>query len=134
MAGHAGLFSNAYDLAQLYQLLLNGGEMNGIRLLKKETVAQFTAYSSAVSRRGLGFDKPEKNNATLRYPYPSLSASPETFGHTGYTGTCVWVDPKFNIVYIFLCNRVNPTRDNNKLGQLNIRPKIQETIYNAITQ
>ena len=134
VAGHAGLFSNAYDLAQLYQLLLNGGEMNGIRLLKKETVDQFTAYSSAVSRRGLGFDKPEKNNASLKEPYPSRSASPATFGHTGYTGTCVWVDPKFNIVYIFLCNRVNPTRDNNKLGQLNIRPKIQETIYNAITQ
>lgn len=134
VAGHAGLFSNAYDLAQLYQLLLNGGELNGIRLLKKETVAQFTAYSSAVSRRGLGFDKPEKNNASLKEPYPSRSASPETFGHTGYTGTCVWVDPKFNTVYIFLCNRVNPTRDNNKLGQLNIRPKIQETIYNAISQ
>jgi len=134
VAGHAGLFSNAYDLAQLYQLLLNGGELNGIRLLKKETVAQFTGYNSAVSRRGLGFDKPEKNNASLKEPYPSRSASPETFGHTGYTGPCVWVDPKFNIVYIFLCNRVNPTRDNNKLGQLNIRPKIQETIYNAITQ
>jgi beta-N-acetylhexosaminidase len=134
VAGHAGLFSNAYDLAQLYQLLLNGGELNGIRLLKKETIAQFTGYNSAVSRRGLGFDKPEKDNASHKEPYPSRSASPETFGHTGYTGTCVWVDPKYNIVYIFLCNRVNPTRENNKLGQLNIRPKIQETIYNAISQ
>lgn len=134
VAGHAGLFSNAYDLAQLYQMLLNGGELNGIRLLKKETVDEFTAYSSNVSRRGLGFDKPEKDNASRKEPYPSLMASPETFGHTGFTGTCVWADPKYNLVYIFLSNRVNPTRDNNKLGQLNIRPKVQDTIYKAITQ
>jgi CubicO group peptidase (beta-lactamase class C family) len=85
-----------------------------------------------VSRRGLGFDKPEKNNASRKEPYPCKSASPETFGHTGFTGTCVWVDPAYHLVYIFLCNHVNPTRDNNKLGQMNIRPKIQEAIYNAI--
>jgi len=132
IAGHAGLFSNAYDLAQLYQLLLNGGELNGIRLLQKETVDKFTAYNSTVSRRGLGFDKPEKDNAARKEPYPSASASPQTFGHTGFTGTCVLVDPKYNLVYIFLSNRVTPTRDNNKLGQMNIRPKIQEAIYNAI--
>lgn len=132
VAGHAGLFSNAYDLAQLYQMLLNGGELNGVRLLKKETIDLFTAYNSDVSRRGLGFDKPEKDNATRKNPYPSKSVSPETFGHTGFTGTCVWVDPKYNLVYIFLSNRVNPTRDNNKLNQLNIRSKIQEAIYNAI--
>ncbi len=132
VAGHAGLFSNAYDLAQLYQMLLNGGELNGVRLLKKETIDQFTAYNSDVSRRGLGFDKPEKDNATRKVAYPSRSVSPETFGHTGFTGTCVWVDPKYNLVYIFLSSHVNPTRDNNKLGQLNIRPKIQEAIYNAI--
>ena len=134
VAGHAGLFSNAYDLAQLYQMLLNGGEMNGMRLLAKETVDKFTAYSSSISRRGLGFDKPEKDNATRKEPYPSKSASPQTFGHTGFTGTCVWVDPKYNLVYIFLSNRVNPTRDNNKLGQLNVRPDIQEAIYQAIIQ
>lgn len=132
VAGHAGLFSNAYDLAQLYQMLLNGGELNGTRFLKKETIDLFTAYNSNVSRRGLGFDKPEKNNAERKEPYPSKSASPETFGHTGFTGTCIWVDPKYNLIYIFLSNRVNPTRDNNKLGQMNIRPKIQEAIYRAI--
>jgi len=132
VAGHAGLFSNAYDLAQLYQMLLNGGELNGQRFLKKETIDYFTAYNSAVSRRGLGFDKPEKDNATSKSPYPSKSASPETFGHTGFTGTCVWVDPKCHLVYIFLSNRVNPTRDNNKLSSLNVRPNIQEAIYNAI--
>ncbi len=134
VAGHAGLFSNAYDLAQLYQMLLNGGELNGVRFFKKETVDKFTAYNSKVSRRGLGFDKPEKDNATRKEPYPSKSVSPETFGHTGFTGTCVWVDPKYKLVYIFLSNRVTPTRDNNKLSQLNVRPTIQEAIYQAIMQ
>lgn len=134
VAGHAGLFSNAYDLAQLYQLLLNGGELNGIRLFKKSTIDKFTAYNSAISRRGLGFDKPEKDNATRKEPYPSKSVSPETFGHTGFTGTCVWVDPQYNLVYIFLSNRVTPTRNNNKLGQLNVRPNIQEAIYQAIVK
>jgi CubicO group peptidase (beta-lactamase class C family) len=132
VAGHAGLFSNAYDLAQLYQMLLNGGEMNGVRFLKKSTVDKFTAYSSDISRRGLGFDKPEKDNASRREPYPSASASPETFGHTGFTGTCVWVDPKANLVYIFLSNRVTPTRNNARFGQMNLRPKIQEVLYHAI--
>ncbi len=132
VAGHAGLFSNAYDLAQLYQLLLNGGELNGLRLLQKSTIDKFTAYNSSISRRGLGFDKPEKDNATRKDPYPSASVSPETFGHTGFTGTCVWVDPKANLVYIFLSNRVTPTRNNNKLGQLGVRPNIQEAIYQSI--
>ena len=132
VAGHAGLFSNAYDLSKLYQMLLNGGELNGTRLLKKETVDLFTAYNSDVSRRGLGFDKPEKDNATRKVPYPSASVSLETFGHTGFTGTCVWVDPKQKLVYIFLSNRVTPTRDNNKLGQMNIRPTIQEAVYQSI--
>lgn len=132
VAGHAGLFSNAYDLAQLYQLLLNGGELNGVRLFKKSTIDKFTTYNSDISRRGLGFDKPEKDNTTRKEPYPSKSVSSETFGHTGFTGTCVWVDPQYNLVYIFLSNRVTPTRNNNKLGQLNVRPNIQEAIYQAI--
>ena len=132
IAGHAGLFSNAYDLAQLYQMLLNGGELNGQRLLKKETVDKFTAYNSDISRRGLGFDKPEKDNATRKDPYPSKFASPETYGHTGYTGIGVWVDPKTNLIYIFLSNRVNPTRDNNKISQLGVRGKIQGAIYEAV--
>jgi CubicO group peptidase (beta-lactamase class C family) len=132
VAGHAGLFSNAYDLAQLYQLLLNGGVLNGKRLLKEETVKLFTAYSSEISRRGLGFDKPEKDNATRKEAYPSRSVSPKTFGHTGFTGTCVWVDPEKDLIYIFLSNRVTPTRNNNKFGQMNIRPRIQEAIYQAL--
>ncbi len=132
VAGHAGLFSDAYDLAMLYQMLLNGGTFNGESYLNKQTIKYFTAYHSEVSRRGLGFDKPEKDNATRKEPYPAASVSPETFGHTGFTGTCVWVDPKSELVYIFLSNRVYPTRDNNKLGQMSIRGKIQDAIYKAL--
>jgi len=132
VAGHAGLFSNAYDLAMLYQMLLNGGEFNGNRFLKKETIDLFTAYHSKNSRRGYGFDKPEKNNAFRKEPYPCSLVSPQAFGHTGFTGTCVWVDPKYELVYVFLSNRVYPTRDNNKLGQMSIRGKIQDAIYRAL--
>lgn len=132
VAGHAGLFSNAYDLSLLYQMLLNGGELNGVRYLKPETIKLFTDYNSDISRRGLGFDKPEKDNAEREEPYPSSLASPETFGHTGFTGTCVWVDPKNDLLYIFLSNRVNPTRNNYKLGRMNIRSKIQDAIYRAV--
>jgi CubicO group peptidase (beta-lactamase class C family) len=132
VAGHAGLFSDAYDLAMLYQMLLNGGEFNGERYIKKETIDFFTAYHSRNSRRGYGFDKPEKDNAIRKDPYPSFLASPETFGHTGFTGTCVWVDPKNNLVYVFLSNRVYPTRDNGKLSQMGIRGKIQDAIYRAL--
>ena len=132
VAGHAGLFSNAQDLSRLYQMLVNGGTLNGKRYLKSKTINFFTAYHSNVSRRGYGFDKPEKDNAINPDPYPSALASSETFGHTGFTGTCVWVDPKYNIVYIFLSNRVYPTRNNNKLSDLRIRGKIQDAIYRVV--
>ena len=132
VAGHAGLFSDAYDLAKLYQMLLNNGVYNGKRYLKPETIRLFTSYQTGISRRGLGFDKPEKDNAKRDDPYPCLGASPLTFGHTGYTGTCVWVDPKYDLIYIFLSNRVYPTRENSKISQLNIRSKIQEELYQMI--
>jgi CubicO group peptidase (beta-lactamase class C family) len=132
VAGHAGLFSNAYDLAQLYQLLLNGGVLNGVRLFKPETIQLFTAYGSETSRRGLGFDKPEKDNKSRKDPYPSRNAPPETFGHTGFTGIGVWADPVNNLQYIFMSNRVHPTRSNNLISQLNVRSQIQDAIYDAI--
>jgi beta-N-acetylhexosaminidase len=132
VAGHAGLFSDAYDLAVLEQMLLNGGTMNGQQFLKKETIDYFTAYHSDISRRGLGFDKPEKNNSALKDPYPCISASPQTFGHTGFTGTCVWVDPKSNLIFIFLSNRVNPSGDNVKISSLSVRGGIMEAIYKAM--
>jgi len=133
VAGHAGLFSNAYDLAILGQMLLNGGSFNNQQFIKKETIDYFSQYHSDISRRGLGFDKPEKDNATRKEPYPALSASPQTIGHTGYTGTCIWIDPKSNLTFVFLSNRVNPDGGaNTKLLTMNIRPKIMEAIYKAM--
>ena len=132
VAGHAGLFSDAYDIAVIMQMLLNGGEINGTRYFKKSTVDLFTAYHSAISRRGYGFDKPEKDNATRPEPYPCLSASPLSFGHTGFTGTCTWADPEKKLVYVFLSNRVAPVGNNPLLGKMNVRPDIQEAIYKAI--
>jgi beta-N-acetylhexosaminidase len=135
IAGHAGLFSEADNLAAIMQMLLNGGTFKGKRYINKQTIKLFTAYNSTISRRGYGYDKPLKDNATNKDPYPSKFASPLTFGHTGYTGTCVWADPKYNIVFIFLSNRVNPDGGENlKLSHMNIRGNIQDAIYNAMKQ
>ena len=131
IAGHAGLFSNAYDIAAIMQMLLNGGSYNGKRYLQKETVDLFTTYQSSISRRGYGFDKPEKDNRSRKEPYPTLSVSLKTFGHTGFTGTCTWADPENNLVYVFLSNRVNPS-GSDVLLKMNVRPKIHETIYKAL--
>ncbi len=130
--GHAGLFSDATDMAAILQMLLNGGSYNGNQYLKKETIDLFTAYHSNISRRGYGFDKPEKDNATRPEPYPAKSASALTFGHTGYTGTCVWADPQSKLIFVFLSNRVYPN-GSELLLKMNIRPKIFETIYQSLT-
>jgi len=132
VCGHAGLFSDAYDLAVLAQMLLDGGSLNGQSFIKKSTIDYFTDYHSDISRRGIGWDKPEKDNATRREPYPCLSASPLTFGHTGFTGTCLWVDPKYDLTFIFLSNRVNPIENDPWLSRLNIRGRIQETVYQSM--
>lgn len=128
VSGHAGLFANSNDLAILFQMLLNRGEYGGKRYFNAETVDMFTVKQSAVSRRGLGFDRWDPESVK---GYPSRLASEETYGHTGYTGTCVWVDPKYNLVYIFLSNRVHPGVS-TKLIDLNIRGRIQDVIYEAI--
>lgn len=128
VAGHAGLFATANDVAILYQMMLNRGSYGGVQYIKPETVDLFTAKQSDVSRRGLGFDRWDP---LVDHHYPSQLASPQTYGHTGFTGTCVWVDPKYNLVYIFLSNRVNPSIG-SKLGSLNIRPRIQDVVYEAI--
>jgi beta-N-acetylhexosaminidase len=128
VAGHAGLFSNVYDLAAIMQMLLNGGNFKGTQYLKNETITMFTTYQSKTSRRGLGFDKPEKDNATRKDPYPTKSVSDRTFGHTGFTGTCVWADPASNLVFIFLSNRVYPDVSSNLL-KMNVRGKLMELFY-----
>jgi CubicO group peptidase (beta-lactamase class C family)/beta-glucosidase-like glycosyl hydrolase len=129
IAGHAGLFSNANDLAKLGQMWLQEGYYGGMEYYKPETVRFFTKKQFDSSRRGLGWDKPVLGD--WRSPTSSY-ASPRTFGHTGFTGTCIWVDPEFNLVYIFLSNRVNPIMTNNKLLSLNIRSRIQDVIYESI--
>jgi len=128
VAGHAGLFASANDLAILYQMMLNRGTYGGVEYIKPATVEKFTAKQSNVSRRGLGFDRWDP---VPDHHYPSKLASTEAYGHTGFTGTCVWVDPKYNLVYIFLSNRVHPNVS-SKLSSLNIRPRIQDVIYEAI--
>ena len=128
VAGHAGLFSNATDLSKLGQMLLQGGSYGGYQYYKPETVALFATKQFEKSRRGLGWDKPvqsEWNSPT------SLYASPKTFGHTGFTGTCIWIDPEFDLLYIFLSNRVYPDRS-GKLITSNIRSRIQSVVYESI--
>lgn len=142
IAGHAGLFSTAYELAVLMQMLCNGGSIGNHQFFKKETVELFTAYGSENSRRGLGFDKPErmvtkqymgKDTLMRKDGYPSVLSSEQTFGHTGYTGTCVWADPTNKIVYVFLSNRVYPDGGTNtKLLSLNVRGKIQDELYKVL--
>ncbi len=128
VAGHAGLFSTANDLAKLGQMLLQEGHYGGHTYFKPGTIRLFTAKQFEKSRRGLGWDKPLQSDWTSPV---SFMASPRTFGHTGFTGTCMWIDPEFNLVYIFLSNRVYPDR-NNKLLSANIRSRIQEVIYQAM--
>jgi CubicO group peptidase (beta-lactamase class C family) len=130
VSGHAGLFASANDLAIIYQMLLNRGTYGGVEYFKNSTVDMFTSKQSNVSRRGLGFDRWDPD--TTKH-YPSELASPQTYGHTGYTGTCVWVDPSRGLVYVFLSNRVNPTVT-DKLSNLKIRGRIQDVVNKAIDE
>ncbi|MEM6522803.1 MAG: glycoside hydrolase family 3 N-terminal domain-containing protein [Bacteroidota bacterium] len=129
VAGHAGLFSNAIDLAKLMQMHLQGGTYGGYRFLQPGTIGLFTKQQYAFNRRGIGWDKPSK---AQWYGPSSRFASGKTFGHTGFTGTAAWVDPKFDLVYIFLSNRIHPDASNRKLIRKNIRSRIQEVIYESI--
>jgi CubicO group peptidase (beta-lactamase class C family) len=130
VAGHAGLFASANDLAIYGQLLLNRGEYGGARYFKENTVDLFTSNQSKNSRRGLGFDRADPD---LKKEYPSKLANTSVYGHTGYTGTCIWIDPKHQLIYIFLSNRVHP-QVSTKLFNLNIRSRIQDVIYETINE
>jgi len=135
VSGNAGLFATATDLAKLMQMYMQYGIYDGKRYLSEATVKEFTKvqFPENENRRGLGFDKPLLNNSELpladAYPAPEVSA--ESFGHSGFTGTFVWADPKNQLVYIFLSNRVNPTRENRNLYRLNIRSAVQQVFYQA---
>ena len=130
ISGNAGLFSNANDLAKIFQMWLNGGEYGGERFLSAETVNLFTKTKSGRSRRGLGFDKPEPGNTKLSPTSPLTP--PSVYGHTGFTGTSFWVDPDNNMIYIFLSNRIFPSRTPNRMSSLKIRERIQDELYKAI--
>ena len=133
VSGHAGLFSNARDLAVMMQLLLNGGYANGTQFISEETINYFTSapFADNENRRGIGFDKPDLD-PDAKYHTPSKQSSMSSFGHAGFTGTFAWADPENQLVVIFLSNRVYPTSDNNKISKLNIRTKIHDLFYKAV--
>ncbi len=132
VSGNAGLFSTAGEVARIYQMLLNGGELDGHRYLSEATCQLFTTETSKISRRGLGFDKPDSSNPAKS---PCVKAAPATvYGHTGFTGTCAWVDPQNGMVYVFLSNRTYPDATNKKLTQLDIRGRIQAALYDALVK
>ena len=130
VSGHAGLFSNANDLAKIFQMLLNGGTYGGQRYFKPETVKLFTSRYGGSTRRGLGFDMKELNPAASANM--GKLAGPNTFGHLGFTGICAWADPDQQLIFIFISNRTYPTMENNKLINGDYRPKMQDVAYRAI--
>jgi len=135
ISGNAGLFATAEDLARLMQLYMNYGTYGGKRYLPETTVKEFirVQYPENDNRRGLGFDKPLLNNSELKLKdaYPAPEASAESFGHSGFTGTFVWADPKDQLVFIFLSNRVFPSREHRNLYRLNIRTALHSVFYQA---
>lgn len=131
VSGHAGLFGTADDLARILQMLLNGGTFDGRRYLKAETIAMFNTryFDKQNCRRGLGFDKP----LITGHGGSACDEAPQSsYGHTGFTGTMVWVDPDNQMLYVFLSNRVYPDPNPNKLSNMNIRTKIQSELYRSI--
>ena len=131
VSGHAGLFSNANDLAKMMQMMLNGGTYGGESFITDTTLGDFTRcqYCDNDNRRGAGFDKPVRSQS----PGPTCGCvSYSSFGHTGFTGITAWADPDQEVVYIFISNRVYPIADNKKILRLNTRTDIQQVIYDGI--
>jgi beta-N-acetylhexosaminidase len=126
VSGHAGLFSNASDLGKYMQMHLQDGYYGGRNYFSKETIQKFTSRPEGSERRALGWDRPDVivGNA-------SKYASKKAFGHSGFTGTIVWADPEYELVYVFLSNRVYPDAGNNKLIQSNIRTRIHDIMYES---
>ncbi|HEX9107847.1 MAG TPA: serine hydrolase [Longimicrobiales bacterium] len=124
VSGHAGLFSSGHDLAVFAQMLLNEGEYNGVRILKPQTVATWTSRQRPGSSRALGWDTPSGNSSAGHF------FGPRAFGHTGYTGTSIWIDPERGLFVVLLTNRVNPTSQNNRHEPL--RRAVADTVQEAI--
>lgn len=125
VAGHAGLFSTAHDLAIFARMMLNGGSVGSVRLLAPTTIARWTAPQDAGSSRALGWDTPAPHSSAGRF------FSPRSYGHTGFTGTSIWTDPQRGVWVILLTNRVYPTRNNNK--HLKLRRDISDAVQEAVT-
>lgn len=130
VSGNAGVFASATDLAKLCQMWLNGGIYGDARVLSEPTVKLFTTAKSPTCRRGLGFDKPDTANPD--YSPTCDEADPSVFGHLGFTGTVFWVDPAHDLIFIFLCNRVDPTRDNEAFNRSAIRPELFRQVYKSL--
>jgi CubicO group peptidase (beta-lactamase class C family) len=124
VAGHAGLFSTAPDLAIFAQMMLNGGEIGGQRILRAETIARWTARQAGGSTRALGWDTPAPRGSAGRY------FSARSFGHTGFTGTSIWMDPEKGLYVVLLTNRVNPTRENTGIGA--VRTAVADAVQQAV--
>jgi len=132
VAAHAGLFANAGDLAKMGQMLLNEGQYGGVRFIQPKTIGEFTQTVNHGNRRGMGVDKPELD-PDKGSPVSHL-ASKSSYGHTGFTGTILWIDPEHDLVYIFLSNRIYPDVYNKKLIEMNVRTKIQDVLYNSLVK
>lgn len=130
VSGHAGLFGNAWDLAVIIQMILQNGSYGGVEFIKPETVKLFTKQQFKGNRRALGFDKPQLIPSE---PGPACEfASSESFGHTGFTGTYFWADPKYDLLIVFLTNRVYPNAEPNTLVKMGTRTALQKACYEAL--
>jgi CubicO group peptidase (beta-lactamase class C family) len=127
VSGNAGLFASARDVAVFVQMLLNGGEYDGVRIIRPETVARWTARQRKDAARALGWETPSTHSSAGRY------FSFRSFGHTGFTGTSIWADPEKQLFVVILSNRVDPSRDNPKLGPLRraIADAVQQSVLDA---
>jgi CubicO group peptidase (beta-lactamase class C family) len=130
VAGHAGLFGNTNDLAKIMQMFLWNGKYGDEHFFHEEIIQKYSSKQNADNRRGLGWDKPDPQEEGNTSTYASFSS----FGHTGFTGTSIWADPEYELIYVFLSNRVHPNANNNRLGRNNFRIRIQEVVYRSIQE
>jgi CubicO group peptidase (beta-lactamase class C family) len=132
ISGHAGLFSNAFDMAVIMQLFMNRGVYGGERYFDEKLIEEFTSTQFPLNenRRGVGFDKPmleyDEDGPTCK------SVSPNSYGHSGFTGTYAWADPENGLIYIFLSNRIHPEANNSKIMEYDIRTNLHQVFYDAL--
>jgi CubicO group peptidase (beta-lactamase class C family) len=136
ISGHAGLFASGNDMIKLLEMYRRMGSYGGEQIISKKVMEKYTSvqFPENGNRRGLGFDKPLLDNSLKADSdaYPCRGATPSSFGHSGYTGTFVWVDPEKEMSFVFLANRVYPTRNNTLISDLNIRTNMLQSIYDSI--